>query len=1043
MKKAFIMGITACLLASVSFLQAQTHNDWEDPGIFTRNTEPPRASFYNFPDEKLALEHQHQKSPFYYLLSGQWKFYWAPNPRQRAVDFYKEDYSVDHWDEIPVPSNWELHGYGIPIYTNIRYPHKTDPPFIGDQNNPVGSYRREFILPGGWTDRKVFLHFKAGTSGMYVWINGQKVGYHQGTKNPVEFDITPYVREGRNMIAVEVYRWTDGSYLEDQDMWRLSGIERDVYLYSTADTRIADFFLRPDLDNNYRHGLLNGEITLRNYSSSAVSRTITVSMLDAEGKRIFSENKTVRVPAQGDSEVSISRQVRNPRLWSAEFPNLYTVLITLKDPSGKVIESTSWRLGFRSIEIKNGLLLVNGKPVLMKGVNLHEHCPVNGHYVSPEVLRKDIEMMQKHNINAIRASHYPHSPEMYRLADEYGMYVVNEANIESHGMGASHQAWFNRDRHPAYLPEWHAAHMDRVYRMVERDKNHTSIFAWSMGNECGNGQVFFDAYDWIKQRDTSRVIMFEQAGEERNTDIVSPMYANFNRILEYANRTNVERPFILCEYAHAMGNSTGNFYKFWDIFYRVPHMQGGFIWDWVDQGLLSRDENGREYFAYGGHLGSGHLYHDNNFCMNGLVFSDRTPQPGLMEVKKVHQNIHFTEESLKEGTIRVENRFFFTNLSDYDFAWELVKNGEKVDQGSFSVNLAPGNSRVVRPGFNYISPRAGEEYFLNIFAYTRNARQMVPAGHQIATEQFKMPGSNFFSSPIPEANGRFEVKEDNQSITIAGNDFNILLDKRSGTIGHYRLDNINLVQGAPQPFFWRAPVDNDFGSNMHRSSNIWRQAGRNKDIRKVTTEHSNNKVIMNVHFFLKDVQSDYYVTYTVFPDGTIRVDAKYQAGIEGLPEMPRFGMEMFLPYEYNNFSWYGRGPWENYSDRKQSAHIGRYSSKVADLFVPYARPQENGNKTDVRWISLTNDQGVGLRIEGIQPLSVSALHFHTEDFDAGFTKKGQRPVDLYEREDVVLNIDLLQRGVGGDDSWGRHPHEEYRLREKTYSFSFLIQAIKP
>ncbi|TCO08843.1 glycoside hydrolase family 2 TIM barrel-domain containing protein [Natronoflexus pectinivorans] len=1043
MKRCLITFLMVAL--GLPFLSGaeRPQRDWEDPTIFTRNTEPPRATFYNFPDERRALEHNHQDSPYYYLLSGKWKFYWAPNPKQRAKDFYKEDYIVDHWDEIPVPSNWELHGYGIPIYSNIRYPHKTDPPYIGDEDNPVGSYRRDFILPAGWENRKVFIHFKAGTSGMYVWVNGQKVGYHQGTKNPVEFDITPFVRKGKNMIAVEAYRWTDGSYIEDQDMWRLSGIERDVYLYSTDDTRIADFFLRPDLDSNYRHGNLNGEITIRNYTPSSVSRVVSVALLDENGSRIFNENLNVTVPANSDRDVNINRRIRNPRLWSAEFPNLYTVLITLKDNAGNAIESTSWRIGFRSIELKDGLLLVNGKPVKMKGANLHEHCPINGHYVTRDVIKKDIEVMQRHNINAIRASHYPHSPDLYRLADEYGMYVVNEANIETHGMGAEHQGWYNRDIHPAYLPEWHAAHMDRIYRMVERDKNHTSIFAWSMGNECGNGQVFFDAYDWIKERDVTRLIMFEQAGEQSNTDIVAPMYAGFRSITEYSQRENVDRPYILCEYAHAMGNSTGNFYKFWDIFYAVHHMQGGFIWDWVDQGILADDGFGNKFYAYGGHMGSGHLHHDENFCMNGLVFPDRSPQPALMEVKKIHQNINFTEENLQNGTIRIENRFYFTNLSDYSFVWELLKNGEKIDEGTFSLNLAPQQSRVVRPGFSYSTPQNGDEYLLNVYAYTKEERQLVPAGHEIAREQFILTGSDYFNREFVSNDGSFEVTEDDNSVVIEGENFNIRLDKRRGVLGHYRVGNRNLIQGAPEPFFWRAPVDNDFGNNMHRNSTIWRQAGRNKDVRNVTVEKSQNEVRMEVHFFLRDVQSDYHVIYTVTPDGAVRVDVNYQAGVEGLPEIPRFGMEMFLSRQYDNFTWYGRGPWENYSDRKLSSHVGIYNSKVADQYVPYTRPQENGYKTDVRWLTLTNDDGFGLRIEGIQPLSVSALHFHTEDFDPGYTKKGQRTVDVFEREDIVLNVDFLQRGIGGDNSWGSHPHREYRLHDDSYSYSYIIRAEIP
>ncbi|GAO27575.1 glycoside hydrolase family 2 TIM barrel-domain containing protein [Geofilum rubicundum] len=1036
-----IIPVMACLLAlgfSAESGQAQK-KDWENEAVFDVNTEKPRATFYQYPDEAMAKTGDYAQSPYYKLLSGMWKFNWAPNPGQRPVDFYKTDYNVGHWDEIPVPSNWELQGYGVPIYTNVRYPHPVNPPYVGEEDNPVGSYKRDFTLPANWNNRRVYLYFKAGTSGMYVWVNGEKVGYSQGTKNPVEFDITPYVKAGNNQLAIEVFRWTDGSYLEDQDMWRLSGIERDVYLYSTADTRIQDFFLRPDLDGNYRHGQLNGEVTVQNYASRAVTRQVVLTLLDAKGSTVFTETKSVNVPATGMVDVHFARTVRNAAIWSAEQPNLYKALITLKDPSGEVLEVTENKIGFRSVELKNGQLLVNGERIMVKGVNLHEHDPKTGHYVTPETIIKDIEVMKLHNINSIRTSHYPHSPELYQLADEYGMYVVCEANIETHGMGATFQAWFDKNRHPAYIESWHAAHMDRIYRMVERDKNHASVIIWSLGNECGNGQVFFDAYDWIKERDKTRLVQFEQAGEERNTDVVAPMYASIQNMEEYAARETVERPYILCEYAHAMGNSTGNFTRYWDIIYNSPNMQGGFIWDWVDQGLLTQTADGRAYWAYGGQLGSGHLHHDQNFCLNGLVNPDRTPHPGLAEVKKVYQNIFFKEESLSQGTVRIENGFSFTNLSDYDFSWELLKNGEVVDQGSFKVSLSPGDSKVVKPGFTSVNPKDGEEYFLNLYAHTRQRMPLVPAGHEIATEQMAFEGNSYFSTELTDSSAEFEVKNEDHSVEVSGENFNVRLDKRWGGISHFRYNGKNLIQGSPQPDFWRAPTDNDFGNHMPANSHVWRLAGRNKEVKNVTVEEAEGAVSMKVHFFLKDVQSDYYMTYTVTPDAAIRIDVEYTAGVEGLPEMPRFGMEMTLSGEFDNFTYYGRGPWENYSDRNYASHIGIYLSDVEDQYHPYIRPQETGNKTDVRWLTLTNDEGVGLRVEGVQPLSVSALHFQSEDFDPGLTKKSQRTVDVYPSWNVFLNVDLAQRGLGGDDSWGRLPHREYRLLEDSYSYSYVLK----
>lgn len=1041
MRRKFIPVLSWMLALGMGSAVGATaqQRDWENERVFAVNTEKPRATFYQFPDAELAKSGDYSRSPYYMLLSGQWKFNWSPNPAQRPVDFYQVGYNVEHWDEIPVPANWELEGYGVPIYTNVRYPHQATPPYVGEDDNPVGSYRKDFVLPESWTNRRVYLHFKGGTSGMYVWLNGQKVGYAQGTKNAVEFDLTAYAQPGKNELAVEVYRWTDGSFIEDQDMWRLSGIERDVYLYSTADTRIQDFFLRPNLDRNYRHGQLEGEVTVENHSNTTVARRVDLTLLDAAGQSVFSQSQTVQVAAGSSAEVSFSRRVANARQWSAEQPNLYQAVLELKDASGKVIEATSTQLGFRSVELKNGQLLVNGQRIMVKGANLHEHDHITGHYVPAETIIKDIQVMKQHNLNAIRASHYPHSPELYELADKYGMYVVNEANIETHGMGATFQAWFDKNRHPGYLESWHAAHMDRIYRMVERDKNHASVIIWSLGNECGNGQVFFDAYDWIKERDLTRLVQFEQAGEERNTDIVAPMYPSIRNMEEYAAREKVERPYIMCEYAHAMGNSTGNFKRYWDIIYNSPNMQGGFIWDWVDAGILSKTGDGRDFWAYGGHLGSGHLHHDENFNLNGVVNPDRSLKPGIIEIKKVYQNIFFEGVNLAAGQIRIENGFSFTNLSDYDFSWELVKNGTVSEQGTFKVDLAPGKSTVVRLGYQAPQIAAGEEYFVNVYAHTRKHTALVPAQHEIATEQLAFADNQYFEQDFVSASGSFEVQDEERSVVVKGTDFEIRLDKRSGGIGHFRYKGRNLIAGAPMPDFWRAPTDNDFGNHMQRNSNIWRLAGDHRQVRSVEVTEGDGFVKMKAHIFLWDVRSDYFLTYTVTPDGAVRVDAEYKAGMESLPEMPRFGMQMRLAPEYDNFAYYGRGPWENYSDRNYGSHLGIYGSKVADQFFEYIRPQETGNKTDVRWLTLTNDEGFGIMVEGLQPLSVAALHYRAEDLDPGFTKKGIRHIDVHPRSDVYLNVDLVQRGLGGDDSWGRLPHQEYRLLNDSYAYSYIIR----
>ena len=1041
MKKTFLLVLgTWILSASAQAQPAEITN----PEVFAINKEAPRASGMVYPDEAMALENIYDSSPFYKLLSGTWKFHWSPNPGQRPEDFYQESYHVEHWDDISVPSNWELEGYGTPIYTNVKYPFPAQPPYIPEDDNPVGSYRRNFDIPQTWNNRKVVLHFEAGTSGMFVWVNGQKVGYSQVTKSPVEFDISSYVRAGENTLAVEVYRWTDGSYLEDQDFWRLSGIDRDVYLYAPATTHISDFFVQSVLDDNYENGMLDASVSLKNYSEKSFRGSLEFSLYDDQSVQVFRQTQEARIKSGKELELAVSAAVEAPKKWSSETPNLYSAVITLKDEAGNIIESTSTRTGFRTVELKNGQLMVNGKAITVNGVNLHEHDPLTGHFVPRETLMKDLEVMKQHNINAIRTSHYPHSTDLYELCDEYGMYVVDEANIETHGMGAELQGWFNKDRHPAYLPQWKAAHLDRIKRLVERDKNHPSVIIWSMGNECGNGSVFFEAYDWIKKRDKTRLVQFEQAGQKENTDIVCPMYPSINYMVEYAALENPQRPFIMCEYSHAMGNSNGNFKEYWDIINASPHMQGGFIWDWVDQGLLTADGNGREFYGYGGDLGSGHLHNDVNFCLNGLVNPDRTPHPGLNEVKKFYQNIDFLSENPGSGEIEVINKFNFTSLSGFRFKWELLENGIVKKTGDFVVEANAGErTKVSLPVSSLDLDKEGQEYLLNVYALTVERTPFIPAGFEMAREQFQLnPDAWFEGGHKTSTAGAFGVEEDDRSLTIKGTDYRIRLDKRWGTLAEYQFNGKQLIQRSPQPDFWRAPIDNDFGNQMQKNSNIWRLAGEHKYIKELDVEKAEGFVKMTVLYHLKDVDSDYQVVYTVLVGGTVRVDVSWKAEREDLPEIPRFGMDMVIPSAYHNFTWYGRGPWENYSDRNNSSLLGVYTSNVADQYFAYLRPQENGNKTDVRWLTLTDQNGFGLKISGIQPLSVSALHIPDEDFDPGVEKKQRHTIDIYSRSEVFLNVDLIQRGLGGDNSWGALPHKHYRLEGEEYQYSFIISAVK-
>ncbi len=1023
-----------------AFCWAQSSNDWENPAIYGINKGVPRATFIPFTNKASALQNDRAKSSCVLDLDGNWKFHWSYSSDDRPVNFYKDSYDLSGWDDIQVPSNWELQGYGTPIYTNITYPFPKNPPFIDHRHNPVGSYKRTFLLPDRWDNRRVVLHFEAGTSAMYVWVNGVEVGYSEGTKSPVEFDITNYVRNGMNNLAVEVYRWSDGSYLEDQDFWRLSGIDRSVYLIGTDQVRIDDFFIKAGLDEDYRNGIFSLDLTVRNYRAEVVSGLLEACIFDADGREVYNTKKSWKTIAGTSSNVFIESLLKRVNQWSAEDPYLYHLLLSLYDDDGNLIESTSQKIGFRTVELKNSQLLVNGKAVLVKGVNLHEHNHITGHYVDKETMVKDIEVMKAHNINAVRTSHYPHSPMWISLCDQYGLYLVDEANIETHAMGAEWQGWFNKSIHPAYLPEWYDAHMDRIQRLVERDKNHPSVIIWSLGNECGNGPVFHDAYKWIKNRDNTRLVQFEQAGENENTDIVCPMYPGMNSMQNYAEKENPGRPYIMCEYSHAMGNSNGNFKEYWDLIRSKPHMQGGFIWDWVDQGLLAKKSTGETYWAYGGDLNGYQYTHDENFCLNGVVFPDRTPHPGLLEVKHQYQNIHFVPVNLNNGELTVFNEYSFINLNQFNFKWVLLRNGQKIANGDFDCNVKPGETKKIKLPLPQVKAIKGAEYLLNVFAFTKKAKNLIPQGYEVARNEMAYNCNDYFvSNQISDVKPVF--KDENSTIILISNNVEVRISKNTGLVYRMIANGKWLINSELQPDFWRAPTDNDFGNNMPTRCNIWRTAGRNRELKNIKVEEVNNSVVVTADLLLRDVESNYQLKYSMFGDGSLKVEVNYKAGSIDLPDMPRFGMELCLSSEYNQFSYYGRGPWENYNDRNTASFLGIYSDDVSNQFVPYIRPQENGYKTDIRWLSLTNRDGFGLKVEGLQPLSGSALHFCSSDFDPGLTKKQQHSSDVHPRNNVFLHIDLKQCGVGGDNSWGAWSHKQYRLENNEYAYSFVLKPV--
>ncbi len=1037
------------LLALLLFLSVQAIfaqnavNEWENPQVLERNKEAGRSTFVLYENQALAKENNPEKSAFYKSLDGSWKFNIVKHPSQRPLDFFATDLNDSKWKEIPVPSNWEMQGYDIPIYTNITYPFPKNPPFIGGDYNPVASYRRTFILPENWKDKEVILNFGSITGYAKIYLNGKEVGMTKASKTAAEFNVTSFLKKGENLIAVQVFRWHDGSYLEDQDFWRLSGIERSVSLQALPKTTIWDYAVNSGLDSQYKNGLFSVAVNLKHFAKSTIKNpAVTVALFDADGNQMYTEEKKA---VSGNQKISFEKTIENVKQWSAEAPNLYRYTITLTDGKGKVIGIISKKTGFRKVEIKDAQLMVNGKAILVKGVNIHEHDDEKGHVPNRDLMLKDLKLMKEHNINAIRMCHYPHDPYFYDLCDEYGFYVVDEANIESHGMGAELQNWFDKTKHPAFLPEWAPAHMDRIKRMFEVDKNHSSVIIWSLGNECGNGQVFYDAYDWLKQNDTTRPVQFEQAGENRNTDIVAPMYPGIKDMISYA-KADKKRPYIMCEYSHAMGNSNGNFQEYWDIIGSSKHMQGGFIWDWVDQGLKTQTDKGEVFWGYGGDLGSAHLYNDENFCANGLVSANRIPHPGLYEVKKVYQNIGFKLKDQK--VLTVSNHFNFTNLNDYYFQWELVKDGEKVKSGTFTVEAKPEESKEVTLDLG--SLEANAEYFVNVFAYSKNDASLVAKGHEFAREQFAIGTGNYFVSNAAakgKADGlKYKVK--NKILYFNTDAVTGEFDINKGEFIKYTLKKEEdlLITNFPKPYFWRAPTDNDFGSQMQNKLVIWREAHKNPQLLKVELrKRTAEGIAITVAYKLAEVNVPYTITYLIQNNGSINVTASIDMTAKELPELPRFGMRMQLHGSYENLNYYGRGPWENYSDRKSASFVGEYSDNVINQYTrTYIRPQESGYKTDVRWLTLKDDQGQGIKIEGKQPIGFSALNVSTEAIDPGKKKNQRHPadLDLNSKDAVYLHVDFKQRGVGGDNSWGALPHDPYRLLDKQYTYSYTI-SIEP
>ncbi|BBI33026.1 glycoside hydrolase family 2 TIM barrel-domain containing protein [Cohnella abietis] len=1015
--------------------------------IFQLNRMDAHATLMTHDSLEEALIGNREKSSSYHSLNGLWRFAFAENPDKRIKSFYKVGFNSEEWDEIQVPAHWQLQGYDYPQYTNIRYPwidsEPLKPPFAPTKYNPVGSYIRTFEVPKDWSDKPVFISFQGVESAFYIWLNGDLVGYSEDTFTPAEFDLTPYLVEGENKLAVEVYRWCDASWLEDQDFWRMSGIFRDVYLFTAPDTHIYDFFVHTDLDDEFKDASLRIDATLVNYfGKDAGSWTINAELYDSKQRAVLQQALSIKavLGSNEKSEVQGSVKVPNPLKWSAEQPNLYTLVLQLTNEAGTVVQFISCKIGFRKFEIQDGLMKINGQRIEFKGVNRHEFSCDTGRALKEEDMIRDVKLMKAHNINAVRTSHYPNNPRWYELCNEYGLYVIDETNLETHGtMGSVDQE--EPDPIPASKPEWRDNVIDRCNSMLQRDKNHPSIIIWSLGNEAWGGDNFVHMHDFLRAKDPSRVVHYEGVFNHRQSeaasDVESQMYTKPQDIEAYALKFPAPtKPFVLCEYSHAMGNSCGGLSKYTDLFEKYPILQGGFIWDWVDQAIRVQAADGTSHMAYGGDFGESP--HDGNFCGNGIVFADRQVSAKLYEVKKCYQNIQFTAEKLQEGLFHVKNRNLFTDLSTYEFMWQLANNGVPVNEGKIELQVAPGQSAILDLLDAYPKEASyGDEFVLTISAVLKEGTLWAEAGHEVAFEQFVLPisipvaGNEDLLHPVVQINR-------NENTWIAeGEHFSATFNENTGDLISYQVKGTELLKQPLVPNFWRAYTDNDRGNKHHERSATWREAGQNRKLVKFSVASVPAGVEVNVEYSLPtNPESAVKIVYSIRGNCEIGVRLDLNPGRD-LPGLPEIGILFEMDSSFDTVTWYGKGPHENYWDRSTGAKIGLFSGKVIDQVEPYLRPQETGNKTEVRFATLTNKDGKGIRVEGAPVFELNALPYtpyELEQYDHYHL--------LPSSDKTVVRVNYKQMGVGGDDSWGAPTHPEYTLySNRTYSYSFAIKGI--
>lgn len=1033
---------TSVALAAQDGKQPAASDPWQDATVTHINRMPMTAHYLPFTSENGALaqlkmddarrfqlntQNERRRS-----LDGVWKFKLVKNPSLALTDFFKTSYNVNDWQNINVPGSWELQGFDAPIYTDVTYPFKANPPFVPQDYNPVGHYVHEFTVPENWKGMDVIMDFEGVESAFYLWINGKMVGYSEDSRLPAHFNISKFLKKGKNRLAMKVFRFSDGSYLEDQDYWKYSGIERNVFIQARPKSRMNDYVLGNKLINQYKDGNFTLDVNMLNPQKG---QKVEVKVLSATGKSLFKQILSITSPA--DTLIHFEKLLKNVQPWSAESPYLYTLVINTTDRNGRVEESVAQPFGFRTIEMKNGQLLVNGVAITIKGVNRQEHNAVHGRTLSIGEMVKDVKMMKQFNINAVRTSHYPNYSEWYQLCDKYGLYMVGEANIECHGiLDTEYKQLADRE-------DWYPAFHDRMYRMIKRDRNHTAIIIWSMGNESGYGKSFEKLYDMSKAMDPTRPVQYEGGGYNAKSDIYCPMYARIWSLRRHVNQRD-ERPLILCEYAHAMGNSEGNLKDYWDLIYKYDQLQGGFIWDWVDQTIAKTDDKGHKYWAYGGDMGFVGVVNDSNFCANGLVAADRSLHPHIWEVKKVYQNIAFEPVAFMQNRIKVTNRFDYTTLDNYQLVWAVEANGETIRSGKMNFpTLLPHQAKEMEIPMGTLPAADNKEYFLTLRAFSKQATGAVPAGHEVAIEQMQLPVR--LKKAQEQVSGQIEKTETEDGITIQGKtqDFSISFSKKTGEMTSLKYDGKEMLLAGLQPNFWRGITDNDVANGTQERCATWREAGKKMVLKSIKTQADNQKATVTADFDMPEQESQMQITYQMLANGNVEVNMHFMPGNKALPEMPRLGMRMILKGDYDQMTWLGRGPQENYADRKSGYLIGKYSASVWEQYHPYVRAQETANKCDVRWFTLASKAGAGIRVEGAEPLSVSAWNFPQDDLLYVPSTIEHRHGGCVDKKDMVwVNIDHLQMGVGGDNTWGAMVHPEYTITPKEWSYSFTIKNLK-